>query len=61
LKQRITIPGKGKYPDATFDYLFVGPKSISSKPIITPVTVSDHSPVVRKMVFKNPNLNQYIK
>lgn len=48
-KQRITIPGKGKYPDATFDYLFVRPKSISSKPIITPVTVSDHYPVVRRV------------
>ena len=48
-KQRITIPGKGKYPDATFDYLFVRPKSISSKPIITPVTVSDHYPVVRRI------------
>jgi len=49
LKQRITIPGKGKYPDATFDYLFVRPKSISSKPTITPVTVSDHYPVVRRI------------
>ena len=48
-KQRITIPGKGKYPDATFDYLFVRPKSISSKPIITPVTVSDHYPVMRRI------------
>jgi endonuclease/exonuclease/phosphatase family metal-dependent hydrolase len=49
LEQRITIPGKGKYPDATFDYLFVRPKSISSKPIITPVSVSDHFPVVIKI------------
>jgi endonuclease/exonuclease/phosphatase family metal-dependent hydrolase len=49
LKQRITIPGKGKYPDATFDYLFVRPKSISTKPIITPVSVSDHFPVVIKI------------
>ena len=48
-KQRITIPGKGKYPDATFDYLFVRPKSISSKPSITPVTVSDHYPVVKRI------------
>jgi endonuclease/exonuclease/phosphatase family metal-dependent hydrolase len=47
LKQRITIPGKAKYPDATFDYLFVRPKSISSKPTITPVAVSDHYPVVK--------------
>ena len=46
-KQRITIPGKGRYPDATFDYLFVRPKSISSKPTITPVSVSDHYLVVR--------------
>jgi endonuclease/exonuclease/phosphatase family metal-dependent hydrolase len=49
LKQRITIPGKAKYPDATFDNLFVRPKSISSKPTITPVTVSDHYPVVRRI------------
>ncbi len=49
LKQRITIPGKGKYPDATFDYLFVHPKSISAKPNITPVSVSDHYPVVRRI------------
>ena len=55
LKQRITIPGKLKYPDATFDYLFVRPKSISSKPTITPVTVSDHYPVARKMDLKNSN------
>ena len=49
LKQRTTIPGKGKYPDATFDYLFVRPKSISSKPTITPVSVSDHYPVVKRI------------
>ena len=49
IKQRITIPGKGIYPDATFDYLFVRPKSISSKPSITPVTVSDHYLVVRRI------------
>jgi endonuclease/exonuclease/phosphatase family metal-dependent hydrolase len=46
-KQRITIPGKSKYPDATFDYLFVRPKRNTSKPIITPVSVSDHYPVVK--------------
>jgi len=36
-------------PDATFDNLFVRPKSISSKPTITPVIVSDHYPVVRRI------------
>jgi endonuclease/exonuclease/phosphatase family metal-dependent hydrolase len=44
-KDRVTIPGKGKYPDATFDYLFTLPNGVSSKPIITPNSVSDHYPV----------------
>ena len=43
---RITHPGKGRYPDATFDYLFIKgaragiPEIISSE-------VSDHHPVTR--------------
>ena len=56
-KQRITIPGKGKYPDATFDYLFVRPREIALIPIITPVLVSDHYPVARKIRFKSTNKN----
>jgi hypothetical protein len=41
LLQRITHPGSGRYPDATFDYLF-GSKIVSSKLRITLSRVSDH-------------------
>jgi endonuclease/exonuclease/phosphatase family metal-dependent hydrolase len=44
LPQRITHPGSGRYPDATFDYLF-GSNIISAKPQITSSRVSDHYPV----------------
>jgi endonuclease/exonuclease/phosphatase family metal-dependent hydrolase len=42
--QRVTHPGKGPYPDATFDYLF-GANLIPAKPHITASNVSDHYPV----------------
>jgi endonuclease/exonuclease/phosphatase family metal-dependent hydrolase len=45
LAQRITHPGKGKYPDATFDYLFLKGLEPVAAPKITPVSVSDHRPV----------------
>jgi endonuclease/exonuclease/phosphatase family metal-dependent hydrolase len=39
--QRVTIPGKGQYPDATFDYIFY--KNAAAGPaIITPSRESDH-------------------
>lgn len=44
LLQRVTHPGSGKYPDATFDYLF-GAKIISAKSQISPSRASDHYPV----------------
>ena len=44
LVQRITHPGSGKYPDATFDYLFAS-NIISSKIQISPSHASDHYPV----------------
>lgn len=44
LLQRITHPGSGRYPDATFDYLF-GANMISAKPQISPSHASDHYPV----------------
>jgi len=50
IKERITIPGKGKYPDATFDYIFVRPRSFSLKPNITQNPASDHYPV-RRIIF----------
>jgi hypothetical protein len=44
LLQRITHPGSGPYPDATFDYLF-GANLIPARPRITPSKASDHYPV----------------
>ena len=42
--QRITHPGSGPYPDATFDYLF-GSNLVPAKPLITASKASDHYPV----------------
>lgn len=47
LAQRVTIPSKGQYPDATFDYVFVRPAAIASAPIITASKLADHNPVHR--------------
>jgi endonuclease/exonuclease/phosphatase family metal-dependent hydrolase len=44
LVQRVTHPGSGRYPDATFDYLF-GSNVSSAKLRISPTRVSDHYPV----------------
>ena len=44
LLQRVTHPGKGPYPDATFDYLF-GLNLVLAKPQITASKASDHYPV----------------
>jgi endonuclease/exonuclease/phosphatase family metal-dependent hydrolase len=42
--QRITHPGSGPYPDATFDYLF-GANLVPTKPLIIASHASDHYPV----------------
>jgi endonuclease/exonuclease/phosphatase family metal-dependent hydrolase len=42
--QRVTHPGSGRYPDATFDYLFASHMS-SARPQIVPSEASDHYPV----------------
>jgi hypothetical protein len=44
LFDRITHPGKGPYPDATFDYLFAS-NLVPGKPQITESDASDHLPV----------------
>jgi endonuclease/exonuclease/phosphatase family metal-dependent hydrolase len=44
LLQRVTHPGSGPYPDATFDYLF-GFNLGLAKPQIVPSKASDHYPV----------------
>jgi endonuclease/exonuclease/phosphatase family metal-dependent hydrolase len=42
--QRVTHPGSGRYPDATFDYLFASHMS-AARPQIVPSKASDHYPV----------------
>jgi endonuclease/exonuclease/phosphatase family metal-dependent hydrolase len=49
LAQRVTIPSKGQFPVATFDYIFVRAAAIVSTPAITESSVSDHYPVLRKI------------
>ena len=44
LPQRVTHPGSGPYPDATFDYLFASNLQ-PAKPLITASHASDHYPV----------------
>jgi len=46
LSERVTLPAKGRYPDASFDGFFIrGTQNFSCKPIrIT--EVSDHFPAV---------------
>lgn len=46
LLKRITHPGKGRYPDATFDYLFIKGAHVGIPEIISS-EVSDHHPVTR--------------
>lgn len=45
MKERITWPSDGRYPDATFDYLFIRGASAIGKPEITESAVSDHRSV----------------
>jgi hypothetical protein len=42
--QRVTHPGSGRYPDATFDYLFASHMT-AARPQIVPSKASDHYPV----------------
>ncbi len=51
LLQRITHPGSGRYPAATFDYLF-GANMISARPQISPSHASDHYPVTCDFVVQ---------
>lgn len=46
LQQRVTHPSKGRYPDATFDYIFVKGNGLKlTKPSIYKSGTSDHLPV----------------
>jgi len=49
LSERVTHPSKGRYPDATFDYIFVkSSKEEPLKPLILKTQVSDHLPITLK-------------
>lgn len=52
LERRVTHPGKGRYPDSTFDYLFTRSMKILAAPEISNSTVSDHFPVSIEAVLK---------
>jgi endonuclease/exonuclease/phosphatase family metal-dependent hydrolase len=45
LKDRVTHPANGKYPDTTFDYLFMKGAEPAANPKFIPVSISDHRPV----------------
>lgn len=45
LSSRVTHPGSGKYPDATFDYLLTNGLKQKGEIQILPATTSDHRPV----------------
>jgi endonuclease/exonuclease/phosphatase family metal-dependent hydrolase len=51
LEARITCPGNGKYPDATFDYIFATGARILEVPKVMKTPVSDHYPVTSDLVF----------
>ena len=51
LSALVTHPGKGRYPDATFDYLF-SVNAASRPALITPSDVSDHYPVTCDFTIK---------
>ena len=51
LSRRITCPGEGRYPDATFDYIFTKGIGTAELPTITQTPVSDHFPVTRTVTM----------
>jgi endonuclease/exonuclease/phosphatase family metal-dependent hydrolase len=52
IAQRTTIPGKGRYPDTTFDYLLFRGLKEKGKPMIVPTEISDHRPVTYVVVIR---------
>jgi endonuclease/exonuclease/phosphatase family metal-dependent hydrolase len=52
VSERITCPGKGRYPDATFDYLWAKGVRSGGKPDVIVTDVSDHYPVVRDLPLR---------
>ncbi len=52
LSERVTLPSKGRYPDATFDYIFIKGNGLKgTKPTIFQNDTSDHLPVTTKITM----------
>lgn len=54
LEHRITIPGKGKYPDACFDHIYVRDLGRPAAMVLKDTPGSDHFPVVVDLVLNQP-------
>lgn len=52
LAHRITIPGKGRYPDACFDHIYVRGAGRPAAQVMTNTPGSDHFPVVVDLVVE---------
>jgi len=52
LEHRITIPGKGRYPDACFDHIFVRNLGRPVASVLKATPGSDHWPVVVDVAAK---------
>jgi len=52
LQHRITIPGKGKYPDASFDHIYARDLGRPAAQVMTNTPGSDHFPVVVDIVVE---------
>lgn len=52
LAHRITIPGKGRYPDACFDHIYVRGAGRPAAQVLTNTPGSDHFPVVVDLVIE---------
>ena len=53
LQDRITCLGKGRYPDATFDYVFARGAKSADSPKITQAALCDHNPVTYELHLKS--------
>ncbi len=53
LEHRITIPGKGKYPDACFDHIYTRSLGKPAAVVLKDTPGSDHFPVVVDLVIES--------
>lgn len=50
--ERVTCPGRGRYADVTFDYIFVNNAELRAEPTIMRTNLSDHFPVTCELELK---------